>query len=199
MIKIQGTLPKQLGVAVSGGVDSMAVLDFLRRQHSVTAYFFDHGTVHGLDGRSLVSEYCEQHNIPMQIGQLINARNKKTSMEEHWRNERYEWFRQQDDVIVTGHHLDDCVETWVFNTCHGNSWTIPYAHANVIRPFRLNPKRNLEDWAHRHQVPWVHDPSNGNVQYARNRIRHCVMPELLQINPGLPKVIKKRIADENIQ
>jgi tRNA(Ile)-lysidine synthase len=120
-------------------------------------------------------------------------------MEEHWRNERYAWLRDQQETIVTAHHLDDCVETWVFNTCHGNPWTIPYAHHIVIRPFRLNHKHQLEDWAHRHRVPWVNDPSNGDVQYARNRIRHCVMPELLRINPGLSKVIRKKIANENIQ
>jgi tRNA(Ile)-lysidine synthase len=198
MIHLQGRLPQQLGVAVSGGVDSMALLDFLRRGHAVTAYFFDHGTVYGLESRVLVAEYCAQHNVPLRVGQLGKDRPAKLSQEEHWRNERYAWFRQQQDTIVTAHHLDDCVETWVFNMSHGNPWTIPYRHDNVVRPVRITTKQDLVNWATRHGVTWLDDASNQNLDFARNRIRHCILPEILKINPGLSKVIKKKINDENI-
>jgi tRNA(Ile)-lysidine synthase len=151
-----------------------------------------------LDGRELVEQYCAQHNIPLRIGKLSKARPIKLSQEEHWRNERYAWFRQQEDLIVTAHHLDDCVETWVFNTSHGNPWTIPYRHDNVVRPVRATTKADLINWAERHCVPWCEDISNNDLNFARNRIRHCIVPEILKINPGLPKVIKKKVVNEDI-
>ena len=202
MIKIQGTIPQQVGVAVSGGVDSMAALDFLRRHHAVTAYYFDHGTVYGRDAGQLVREYCADHNVPLRYGVITQAaRPKGKSWEEHWRDERYAWFKAQPDQIVMAHHLDDCVEEWAFHACHGASpRPINYRHANVFRPFRLNHKKSLIDWAERHAVPWLDDPGNGEqgLQYTRTYIRLVLVPNMLRVNPGLPKVVKKAIIAQDL-
>ena len=50
MLRVLGKLPRELVVAVSGGPDSMAILDFLNNNHKVTAYYFDHGTEFGVEG-----------------------------------------------------------------------------------------------------------------------------------------------------
>ena len=200
MIKIQGPIPRQVGVAVSGGVDSMAALDFLRRGHAVTAYCFDHGTDYGRDAGKLVREYCGRYNIPLRYGVISQAeRPRGKSWEEHWRDERYAWLRAQPDEIVMAHHLDDCVEEWAFHACHGpNPRPIPYRHANVFRPFRLNRKQELINWAERHNVPWLEDPSNGDMEYgfARTYIRSTLIPSMLRVNPGLHKVVKKVIIND---
>jgi tRNA(Ile)-lysidine synthase len=198
MIKIQGDIPRQVGVAVSGGVDSMAALDFLRRNHDVTAYCYDHATEHGRRALELVREYCQKHRILLRTekNSMVDCPADK-SWEEHWRDQRYGWLHRQAQEIVLAHHLDDCIESWVFNMCHGSAWTIPYRKRNCFRPFRLTDKRSLEDWARSHKVPWMEDPSNMEIKYKRNWIRQRVIPTLLDVNPGLAKVIKKKIADED--
>ena len=197
MIKIQGDIPQQVGVAVSGGVDSMAVLDFLRRRHAVTAYCFDHGTEYGRKAGELVRAYCVQHNVPLRYGVISQAeRPKGKSWEEHWRDERYAWFKAQPDQIVMAHHLDDCAEEWAFSACHSAEFrTIPYRHANVFRPFRLNRKAEFVRWAERHGVPWLEDPSNHDpgTKFTRTFIRLFLLPNMLRVNPGLHKTVKKHL------
>jgi len=196
MLKIQGTIPRKVGVAVSGGVDSMAILHFLSRNHEVTAYCFDHGTEYGKRALDFVAEMCARQSITLQRGLLQNTKPSDKSQEEHWRDERYAWFKTFDQDIVTAHHLDDCVETWVFNMLNGRDYTIPYRHANIIRPFRTTTKQQMIDYAARNNVSYVEDPSNDDTKHMRNHIRHNLLPPMLKVNPGLPKVIKKKLLND---
>ena len=196
MIKIQGAIPRHVGVAVSGGVDSMAVLDFLARNHDVTAYCFDHGTDFGAKALDFVAGYCEENRIPLQRGHITNTCSPGVSREEHWRNERYAWLKTFDQTIVLGHHLDDCVETYVFNMCNGTAYHMPYRHANCIRPFRLTRKPELVKWVNKNNVPYLDDPSNENEEFTRNHVRHKVVPTILKVNPGLHKVVKKQLMEQ---
>lgn len=197
MIKIQGDIPRQVGVAVSGGVDSMAALDFLRRNHAVTAYCFDHGTEYGGKAGNLVRKYCEEYKIPLRCGKIKQVeRPSGKSWEEHWRDERYEWFKAQPDLIAMAHHLDDCVEEWAFTACHSEFVRpIPYRHGNVFRPFRLNRKQEFIRWAEKYHVPWLEDPTNHDPEssFARTFIRMTLVPNMLRVNPGLHKVVKKQM------
>lgn len=198
MIKVQGKIPRDIGVAVSGGVDSMAVLDFLKQNHNVTAYYFNHGTKHADLFERFLRATCMKLNIPINVGDIKNERTKDQSWEEYWRKERYNWLCEQDQTIVLGHHLDDCVESYLFNMCNGKDYTIPYRHNNCIRPFRLNRKDTLALWAEEKQVIWVEDPSNVDEKFKRNYIRFNLLPIALDVNPGLHKVIAKRITAEQI-
>lgn len=198
MIKIQGAIPRHVGVAVSGGVDSMAVLDFLARNHDVTAYCFDHGTEFGRKAVDFVAKYCEENRIPLQRGHITNTCPPGVSREEHWRNERYAWLKTFDQTIVLGHHLDDCVETYVFNMCNGTAHHMPYRHANCIRPFRLTRKPELVKWVNKNSVPYLDDPSNENEEFTRNYVRHKVIPTILKVNPGLYKVVKKQLINQEL-
>ena len=193
MIKVQGTIPKDVGVAVSGGVDSMVALDFLRRRHNVHVYHFNHGTDYGNAAMALVVDYCHQYNIPYTIEFLQKEKPKKKSQEEFWRDERYAFFKAQPHQIVMAHHLDDCVETYVFNMCNGTAHHMPYQHANAIRPFRLNRKNEIIEWANKNNVPYLYDPSNENEKFTRNYLRHTVIPAMLKVNPGIYKVVKKQL------
>jgi tRNA(Ile)-lysidine synthase len=199
MIKIQGKIPHDVGVAVSGGVDSMAILDFLSRKNTVTAYYFNHGTEYGNHVVNVIKEFCDSKNISLQIGHISSSRPKNKSAEEHWRDERYNWLRAQPREIVLGHHLDDCVETYLFNMCNGKNYTIPYRHANCIRPFRLSLKKDFVNWAIKHSIPFVDDPSNNDTKYNRNKIRHVLIPIVKSVNPGINKVLYKIIKEEIIQ
>jgi len=201
MIKLQGKLPRQVMVACSGGVDSMAVLDFLKRKHDVQVYYFNHGTAHGNEAQKFVKSYCLRNNLLYHIRKIDNPNTPKgKSQEEYWREMRYGWMNMLSKYmpVITCHHLDDCVETWVWSSMHGTGKIVPYSNGHgVIRPFRLNRKKELELWCGLNNVPYIEDSSNKDTRYTRNYIRHQMMPHVLQVNPGIYKTIKKKVmADE---
>jgi tRNA(Ile)-lysidine synthase len=199
MIKIQGKIPHTgLAVAVSGGVDSMAALDFLRRSRDVTVLNFDHGTEYSAQAAKVVAEYAKRHQLTLLTASCVQDRSPGQSWEEYWREQRYAWFHSLDFTVVMAHHLDDCVETWLWSACHGYPRVIPYRNRNVIRPFRLTTKQNFEQWAQDHEVPWVSDPSNTDVKYMRNYIRSVLRPQAEVVNPGLAKTVGKKINKESI-
>lgn len=199
MIKVQGKLPKELVVAVSGGVDSMAVLDFLRRNHNVMIQFVHHGTEASKLGDKHIREYAKLHKLDLAVDYISSNIPKGVSQEEHWRNERYRVFHGWDIPVITAHHLNDCVETWIWSSLHGEGKIIPYRNQNVIRPFRLNKKEEFEKWCVNHNVSWIEDESNSDTKYMRNYIRHKLMPGIKIVNPGIEKVIKKKILRDMIE
>ena len=196
MIKLQGKLPRNLFVACSGGIDSMAALDFLRRNHEVTVCYFDHGTDHSRRAFDFMVEYTAQQGLPMMHSKILRDKSKDESWEEFWRNQRYQFLHKLRGPVVTAHHLDDCVETWVMSSMHGTGKWIPYRRDNVVRPFRLNRKRELELWANLKCVPHIEDDSNKDTCYTRNYVRHEMMPHVLRVNPGIHKTIRKKVIDD---
>jgi tRNA(Ile)-lysidine synthase len=202
MIKIQGKIPRTVMIAVSGGVDSMAALDFLRRNHNVEVFHFNHGSEYSKRAEDVVRRYVDKYNLPFQIrGIAEGTKPKRMSQEEWWREERYKWIDSYADrhlPIITCHHLDDCVETWVWSSMHGTGKIIPYVRgARVFRPFRQTRKRDFEMWAHLNNVPYLEDDSNTNTCYTRNYIRHKMMGHVLQVNPGIHKTIAKKVKNDN--
>ena len=75
----------------------------------------------------------------------------------------------------------------------GFQGTIPYSHGRCIRPFRLWKRKEIEEYAERHSVMFIKDPSNADTQYTRNYIRKNIVPHALKINPGLYKIVKRVI------
>ena len=197
LIKMQGKLPRKINVAVSGGVDSMVALDFLRRKHVVQVLHYHHGTAHSDDASSFVQRYCNEKGI-MYIGDRCKLTPPMgRSRECFWREQRYKFFdRLNDYPLITAHTLDDCVETWIFSSLNGTSKIIPYRRNHVIRPFRKTRKRDFELWAHMNNVPYIQDPSNNDTSFRRNYIRHELMPHALEVNPGLFKMISKKVAED---
>lgn len=194
MLSILGKIPHKVIVACSGGVDSMAVLSFLSRRKTLPEVaYFNHGTEHSKATQRFVENYCLSHRLTLHIGKISRDKDKRESMEEYWRNERYSFLHSLDQPVITAHNLDDCIETWIFTGLHGNPRTIAYSNKNVIRPFLTTPKSDMIDWCQRNSVTWAEDISNLDVKYSRNRIRHNIIPEAMVINPGLHKVIKKKV------
>lgn len=195
MIKIIAPLPRTLFVACSGGVDSMAVLDFLKRRHEVTVAYFNHQTEYGHMCQNELENYCQQRLIPFVSATISGTKSKGLSPEEFWRNQRLAWLHQLPGVVVTAHHLDDCMETYLFNCLHGKHHTIAYRNGNIVRPFLTTRKSQLESWCERNQIPWWNDPSNGDTRFMRNQIRHNIMPQALVVNPGLAKIVQRIVVD----
>jgi len=200
MINLLGSVPNNICIAISGGPDSMAALHFLRNggKRNVLALHFNHGTDHAADAEALVTSYCDNNNIPLVIGDLNKEMPRGESKENFWRENRYSFFERESGgcPVITCHHLDDVVETWVFTSLHGNPMLIPHKRDNYIRPFLTTGKQDLLNWCHRKHVPYVTDPSNQDTSYIRNYIRHILLPNALYVNPGLSKVVKKKIEKE---
>lgn len=196
MIHISDEVPRTVCVAVSGGPDSMAILDFLTRGgRDVSVAHFDHGTEHGKDASEFVQKYCEEKNLKLFLSKANRSRIKGESPEEFWRNMRYELLFSIDLPVITCHNLDDQVEQWVMTSLHGDPRLIPCSNRNIIRPFMTTTKQELISWCERKKVPYLVDPSNKSHKYMRSYIREEIIPRALYVNPGLYKVVKKKVKE----
>ena len=194
MLKLLFPLPKDIVVALSGGVDSVAITDFLSHKHKVTCAFFHHGTENSERAFEFIAEFCTERSLPLMIGMIKNAKPKELSTEEYWRNERYAFLDSLGGSlgpIITGHHLDDCVETYLWSSMHGRPKVIPLKRNNVVRPFLTTTKDKFTLWCERKHIDWCHDNSNDDTKYMRNYVRTHLMPHALHVNPGLHTVVKK--------
>lgn len=193
MLRLLNKIPKgEFGLACSGGVDSMAILDFLMRgNHNPHVLYFNHNTEHGDLSEKFIRDFCNEKKLKLTCGKLEYK--PSSNKEKVWSDARYNFFKQFDFPVITCHHLDDCVETYIFSCLRGFQSVIPYRRGNVIRPFLLNEKSQFIKWCQDKNVPFCEDESNSDVYYSRNRIRHNIIPESLIVNPGLKTVVKKMI------
>ena len=194
MIKILNKIDKNIYIAVSGGVDSMAALSFLSNKNKrfIEVLFFNHNTEYSNAAEKLVEDFCTKNNITIHKDKLIEQKDKRKSPEEFWRDERYKFFNKfKDKQIITAHHLDDVIEWYLFSSINGESKLINYQRGNIVRPFLLTEKKDLLNWCLKNNIPYLEDQSNKDIKYSRNRIRHNIIPEVLKINPGIKKNINK--------
>jgi tRNA(Ile)-lysidine synthetase-like protein len=182
--------PGRYIVAVSGGVDSMALLDMMRQYPSleVIVAHADHGirTDTALDS-SVVESFCKSHNITFVAKKLhLSA----TTGENRARDARYSFLRScrieyNASAIVTAHHQDDVIETALFNVLRGTYWrgVAPFTQkSDIVRPLLDVTKSQLFAYATLHKVPWREDTTNTDQRYSRNYIRHTVIPALESSN-----------------
>ena len=191
-------VPRQVAIAVSGGIDSMAVLDFLRRSREVVVLHYNHGTPYAPKAEALVRAYCMEHKLTIAIGRCEEEMPAGVSKEAWWRDQRYKFFNEATTrPIITAHHLDDQVENWIFTSMNGNPFLIPQSRDQFRRPFLSTPKKAFTNWCDRKGVPFITDPSNRDNRYRRNYIRNVMMPHVEEINPGIRKTIMKKVTDED--
>lgn len=174
-------------LAVSGGIDSMLMLDLFADDDVVVAHF-DHGI---REGSALDAQFAE--NACGERGvECISAQGQLgvNTSEEKARAARYEFFaqvqaEQGEAVLYTAHHLDDLVETVVINLLRGTGWRglAVLDSPNVRRPF-LEPellpegmdepfdKKAIMVYSARRNLTFREDSTNSSDEYLRNRIRH---------------------------
>ena len=203
MLKTLFDIPLKCTVAVSGGPDSMAVLDFLRRgKKYINVVHVNHCTPNSDMSEGAVREYCTGYDIPIDVHVLQDLDELRmihhTSPEACWHIERARIFRSYDDHVVTAHNLDDACEWWLLTAFNGHPKLMPTKNDNIIRPFMLTQKSTLRQWCEQKGVPYVDDPSNGSLIHARNRVRHRIVPEVLNIQPGFRKIIYKKLVETNM-
>ena len=165
-------------VAVSGGVDSVLLLDEMIRQNvgSLVVAHVDHGIrEESGDDAQLVRSLASRHNLPFVMTELnLGAQ----ASEEQARDARYAFLRQVarehgGALIATGHHADDVVETIAINILRGTGWRgLAVLGANdVHRPLTKWFKDEIIDEATRRNLTWNEDATNASDVYLRNRVR----------------------------
>lgn len=119
------------------------------------------------------------------------------------RNQRYQWFQQILDkhghhFIITAHHLDDVAETFLFNVGRGTgidgALSIPDKNDKILRPLLSFSKEEIQHFAKEYQITYREDKSNLTDKYARNYLRHHVIPALKKQNPNFLKGLQKTIS-----
>ncbi|MBQ6486764.1 tRNA lysidine(34) synthetase TilS [Candidatus Saccharibacteria bacterium] len=178
-------------LAVSGGVDSMVLLDLFKDDEDILVAHFNHGTRKSADNdETFVQKRCEELGVKIIVGKSELGPNVS---EEKAREARYKFlFKVREDVlkqspneevkIFTAHHLDDLVESVFINLIRGTSWRglTPFSTENVVRPFLLDDvlmpesKADILVYAARNKIVFREDPTNSSDKYLRNRIREIV-------------------------
>lgn len=180
------TKPGTYVLAVSGGVDSMALLDMLRKRNdmALVVAHFDHGIRpdSSLD-RKLIQDVTTQHGLQFvydraELGPGVS--------EEAARDARYDFLnkvRQASNAkaIITAHHQDDVLETAVHNMLRGTGrrgLVSLRSSGQLWRPLLNIPKKDLVAYAQDQGLVWREDGTNQDIRYMRNYIRHRLLPRL---------------------
>lgn len=195
MKRLSCFVPKgDIGVAFSGGPDSVYAAQYYMRDRSrrVTLFHVNHGTEHSRETEHFVRNWCCMKDCDLVVHKIDGSKPKDESWEEYWRNQRYRFFHSQDLPIVTGHHLEDSVETYLFSAFHGRPHVMPNTYKNVLRPFLYLRRSDMEPYVKRS----FQDPSNQDLRYARNRIRHIILPEIEKVHPGIYTTVRKLMEKE---
>jgi len=167
-------------VAVSGGVDSVALLDMMVRQYApenIIVAHFDHGIreVSG-DDAMFVQRLSESYGCKFKVArEELGA----DASEAAARERRYLFLnnvaREYGAVLAAAHHLDDLVETVVLNLQRGTEWRglTPFGQ-DMMRPLLYMTKGEIIEYAKVNALEWREDETNTSMRYARNRVRPAV-------------------------
>ncbi|MEM0575613.1 tRNA lysidine(34) synthetase TilS [Flavobacterium polysaccharolyticum] len=193
---------KKLLLAVSGGLDSMVLLHLLEQLPCTIAIAHCNFQLRGIESfedQSFVQEYALQHQIPFfctQFDTQAFANDYKLSTQVAARELRYDWFYEQlelhqFDFVLTAHHADDNLETFLINLSRGTGLDglsgIPAQNEAVIRPLLPFSRTAIEEYAKVNNLQWREDSSNASDKYLRNQIRHHLVPMLKELNPDFLK------------
>jgi tRNA(Ile)-lysidine synthetase, N-terminal domain/tRNA(Ile)-lysidine synthetase, C-terminal domain len=205
--------PSVLVCGLSGGMDSVVLLDLVKRWSGamdMPPRIIAGHINHCLRGEEADrdEDFCrlyaaglgvEFHSRKVDVAAV--AKNERLGIEEAGRDVRYRFFaeisKSDKPFVLTGHHADDQAETILLNLkrgahrrglCGMRDLAVinlpPDVTICILRPLLLVPRDVIQDYAERHSLVWREDVTNADVRYTRNRIRHRIIPALEAIVPG---------------
>ncbi len=200
-------------LALSGGVDSLALMDILLSLApgsglKMSAAHLDHsvrGEQSEKDARTIES-ICADRNIPVIMGKLEGSevqtrKGKLNSLEAALRELRYEFLNDAAaktgaDWIVTAHHSDDQAETVLFRALRRMNWRsftgMKAVQGSVLRPLLNVTRTDLESYCFALGLKHLEDETNLDLSISRNRLRHRVIPELERLfHPSIKSLLLK--------
>lgn len=187
-------------LAISGGADSVALAHLLKRCDFNFALAHCNFKLRGTESESdeaFVRALGKQFAVPVYVKTFDTktlAKKAKQSTQLFARQVRYEWFRElrktEDfQYIATAHHLNDSIETVLFNLSRGCGISglhgVNLKTETLVRPLLFCKKEEILEYLKRNTISYREDASNATTDYNRNRIRHNVIPQLKKINSSL--------------
>jgi tRNA(Ile)-lysidine synthase len=177
-------------LCVSGGVDSMFMLDFFNkncRQPFRVAHFNHRLRPTAGNEETLVREWCVRNGVAFLTAQGDpEAMRAAKSLEAEARDQRYAFFasvKHEDELLVTAHHANDQVETVLMRLVRGyphDSLRMNKRSGDRYRPFLSVTKDEIERQAKNRRVEWIEDESNTDTVHERNWMRHVIIPQLME-------------------
>jgi tRNA(Ile)-lysidine synthase len=187
-------------LTVSGGIDSIVLFDLFLKAGFNFAVAHCNFCLRGDESdkdEQFVCDLASQHGISFHVKRFDTntfASNHAQSIQMAARELRYTWFEElantfQYKHIATAHQLNDIIETTLINLSRGTGISgihgIPEKNGKVIRPLLFASRDKINTYAENENLKWREDRSNVDEKYARNLIRHKVIPTLKKINPNL--------------
>lgn len=177
-------------LGVSGGSDSMALLDICYKQHISIVVAHMNYQLRDTANRDMdiVSNYCQKRNIPFHC--KYQEKTCHHNFQAFARKERYAFYHELIEQyhaigVMVAHQLDDVLETFYMQTlrkstpsCYGISETIQIMNCLVYRPLLGYTKQDLKDYCEENEIEYGEDESNASRKYLRNRIRMDIIQNL---------------------
>ncbi|RVT71750.1 tRNA lysidine(34) synthetase TilS [Flavobacterium sufflavum] len=196
----------KLLLATSGGIDSMVLAHlFSELKYSIVLAHcnFQLRGLESFGDQNFVQEYANANGIPFFLTQFDTeafANDYKLSTQIAARELRYNWFyelleTENYDYILTAHHADDNIETFLINLSRGTGLEglvgIPAQNDKVVRPLLSFTREEIVEYAKENSIQWREDSSNASDKYLRNKIRHHLVPLLKELNPQFMESFQK--------
>ena len=190
---------KKLLLAISGGMDSMVLYDLLIKLEydlSLAHCNFKLRDEASDQDETLIRSEAKKNHTRLHVTNFDTkayAQKEKTSIQMAARELRYAWFEDllkegNYDYLLTAHHADDNVETFIINLSRGSGLDgftgIPEKSGHIRRPLLPFSKDDILKYAQAHKITWREDQSNQENKYLRNKIRNELVPILKEINPS---------------
>jgi tRNA(Ile)-lysidine synthase len=190
---------KKLLLAISGGIDSMVLLDLLSKTDLELYLAHCNFKLRGEDAdadEAFVRSEAEKYHKMLHVAQFDTkayASIHKCSIQMAARELRYSWFKdllneKEYDYLLTAHHADDNLETFFINLSRGTGIDglcgIPEKSNYILRPLLPFSKEDIQTYATEQKLRWREDHSNEDSKYLRNKIRKELTPLLKEINPS---------------
>lgn len=192
---------KKILLAVSGGVDSIVLLKLMlsipttSRPEVSIAHINHQLRTEAKDEEQFVKKLADENNIPFYSFVWSKKEHPISGIEEAARNVRYAFFKkimteQNLDVLMTGHHQDDQVETILMKLTRGSileqltgiDESQTFAEGKLVRPLLSFEKQELFTFAKQQGLKFMEDESNFESNYTRNRFRNEIIPLLKKEN-----------------
>ena len=180
-------------LAISGGVDSMVLANLFlinNLNFSIAHCNFQLRGKESDDDEMFINKWCSEKDIKLYNKKFSTedyCKNNKLTIQMGARELRYEWFselidKEKYDFIVTAHHIDDQLETFIINSIRGTGIDglvgIPDKINKIIRPLLMSSKDQIIEYSKVNKINYREDSSNDKEDYLRNKIRHSVIPYL---------------------
>ena len=192
-------------LAVSGGKDSMVMVDLMHRARLPIHVGHINHHLRGQeseDDAKFVEEYCRKNDIPYHQYDIDPYLLSHGNLQDKARIIRYEklkaWATQYDcQQIATAHHLDDQIETFIMYIMRGSGLNgltgIAKKNGAIIRPLLWATSDEINQYTNEHSIPYREDSSNTSDKYVRNQIRHHILPTMYQTDSRAHSGIQKTI------